>query len=198
MSKPTIILASVSRARNEMLRNAGLDFTAQPADIDETSIISAASSQTPEHIANKLAQEKALHVSAQNPDALVIGGDTILECDGQIFEKVADQGAAKEKLQFLRGKTHRLISATAIAQNNKILWHVYDDAHMDMRDFDDDFIDAYIARAGDDVTRCVGTYALEKAGIWLFSKIDGSYHTIMGMPLLPVLGYLREEWGLRP
>lgn len=196
----SLILASGSRARKEMLTGAGLNFTTQPADIDETSIIKKflTAGASPKDIARELAKQKALHVSREKGGALVIGSDQILEHGGQIFEKVQDKAAAREKLKTLRGKTHRLISAVSIVQNSNIIWHAVDEARLTMHDFDDAFLDSYLDSAEDDITSCVGGYALEKSGAWLFSDIKGDYFTILGMPLLPLLLYLKEERGLKP
>lgn len=202
MDKPKIILASASRARQEMLRNAGLNFQIQPADIDETAIIKsslhASCVQSTDGVALELAKAKALKIAAQNPNALVIGSDQILEHNNKIFEKAKTVEEARAKLKTLRGQTHHLISAVAVAQNDQILWENAAEAELSMHDFTDAFLDAYIAQAGDDLISCVGAYALEKSGAWLFSEIKGDYHTILGMPLLPLLGYLREAHGLKP
>lgn len=177
-----------------MLANVGLEFKAIPADIDETATIEELrnSGTAPEDIATQLAMEKALHVAHDKGEFLVIGSDQILEYDGQIFEKASDISAAKDKLKTLRGQTHRLISAVCIVQGAQVIWSAVDEASLTMHDFDDDFLDRYVESAADDVTTCVGGYALEKTGSWLFSDISGDYFTILGMPLLPLLAFLRE------
>lgn len=200
MAHNKIILASASRARKDMLINAGLKFQSIPADIDETKIIESLRGQKakPEVMAVELAQQKAKEISAKHPDAIIIGSDQILECEGQIFEKAKDEAAAKQKLKTLRGKTHRLISAVCIAHENKILWQTHDEAKLTMHDFDDAFLEEYAGAAKDDITRCVGGYAIEKSGAWLFSAIKGDYFTILGMPLLPLLDVLKDEHGCKP
>lgn len=200
MNNPSLILASASAARQNMLRGAGLEFDICPADIDETAIIESLSQSesNPQGIAIQLAMEKALHVSHDRAAALTIGSDQILEHDGQIFEKAQSIGAAKEKLQRLRGQTHRLISAVSIAQDGKILWSSCDEAHLTMHNFTDEFLDEYTKAAGQSLISCVGAYALEKSGSWLFSDIKGDYFTILGMPLLPLLRYLTQEQGFKP
>ena len=192
--KHSVILASASRARNEMLTNAGLSFTATPADIDEDKLLNDMRDQgaSPNDIASKLADEKARHVSSLHPNAYVIGSDQILEFDGNIFQKAGDENAAKEKLKTLRGQTHHLISSVSIAYNNEIIWRDTDTAALTMHDFDDEFLDQYLAAAKDDILSCVGAYAFEKHGAWLFKSIDANYFTILGMPLLPLLAYLRK------
>ena len=190
--KQPIILASGSRARASMLENAGVEFHKIPADIDEDAIIKS-SNDTPENLALKLSQEKALHVSSQNPDAFVIGSDQILEQDGQLFQKAKTRDEACEKLKILRGKTHHLISSVAIAKNNEIIWHDTDTARLTMHDFSDEFLEEYLNAAKDDIVSCVGAYAYESHGAWLFKEIDANYFTILGMPLLPLLTFLRES-----
>lgn len=189
-----IILASKSLARQTMLKNAGLIFECQPADIDES--IAQNSTQSPTEIAETLAAQKALHVSNNNSDALVIGSDQILECDATILTKAGDNQKASEKLKSLRGKTHHLISAVCVAQNGKTLWQKSARAALTMHDFSDEFLAEYVANAGEALTRSVGAYELEALGVQLFEKIEGDYFTILGMPLLPLLTYLREDHGV--
>ena len=193
-NKHPIILASGSRARNEMLQNVGLEFQKIPADIDEDTILKSMHEEgtLPEDIAVKLADEKALHISKQNPDALVIGSDQVLEQDGEIFQKATDLAEARAKLEKLKGKTHQLISSVSIAQNGEVLWRDCDTASLTMHDFDDAFLDEYLQNAGEDILACVGAYAFEKYGAWLFKEIDANYFTILGMPLLPLLAYLAK------
>ena len=200
-----------------MLRDAGIIFIASPADIDESAIIKASlhghfenecvqstnddidyKHKACHDVALKLAQQKALTISKNNPSALVIGSDQILEHDGKIFEKAENEAAAIAKLKTLRGKTHYLISAVCVTRGNDVLWHTHDAATLTMRDFDDAFLDTYIKAAKDDVLSCVGAYALEKAGAWLFEDIKGDYFTILGMPLLPLLGYLNDNHNIVP
>ena len=190
-TKSPLILASGSRARAGMLENVGIEFQKSPADIDEGTIIQA-SQDMPEQLALKLAQEKALHISSQNPNAYVIGSDQILEQGGQLFQKAKTVDEAREKLKTLRGKTHQLISSVAIAKDNEIIWNDTDTASLTMYDFDDETLEEYLEIAEDDILSCVGAYAFESHGAWLFKKIDANYFTILGMPLLPLLAFLRE------
>lgn len=175
-----------------MLRGAGLAFDVIPADIDE-SVIQNDPAKSPQQKALELAQVKALAVSAQNPDALVIGGDQVLELEGEIFSKAGDKDEALEKLRRLSGKTHRLISAVALAKGSEVIWSHSDEVKLHMRDLEEDFLKDYAAKAGDALTCAVGGYELESHGSWLFERIEGDYFTVLGMPLLPLLGRLKEE-----
>lgn len=190
-SKYPIILASNSRARNEMLKNAGVEFTKIPADIDEEAIIKHIAA-TPSEIAGELARQKALHISAQNPDSYVIGSDQILECSGTLFQKANNIDEARAKLKKLRGKTHHLHSSVAVALNGGIIWDNADIAKMSMHNFSDAFLESYLTKASDDITDCVGAYAFEGHGAWLFESINANYFTILGMPLLPLLAFLNS------
>lgn len=192
-----LILASASQARTEMLKNAGLTFDVQPADIDEAAIRSTFDDGTaaaaPSDIAVILAQTKATTISERNPGALVIGADQILVCDGELHSKPADKIAAREQLVRLRGKTHSLISAVACARDGQVEWYHDDAVHLTMRDFTNEFLGTYLALAGDAVTASVGAYQIEGPGVQLFSKVAGDYFTVLGMPLLPLLQYLRTQ-----
>lgn len=185
---PPLVLASASAARRAMLEKAGLDFTAIPADIDEST-----KNGDPETAAIKLAQQKALHISANNPEKIVIGSDQILSLDNKIFSKAKDEQQAREKLLALKGKAHTLYSAVSIAVNGNTEWSHSDRANLYMKDFSVTFLDSYIEKAGPELTSCVGAYALEGIGINLFEKIEGDYFTILGMPLLPLLSYLETK-----
>ncbi|MBX2834320.1 MAG: Maf family nucleotide pyrophosphatase [Micavibrio sp.] len=189
------ILASQSHARKTMLENAGYVFDCSPANIGEKSIISAllAQKMTPTLIAQKLAEEKAKAISVKNPDSLIIGSDQVLEIEGKILNKAKSSEDAHVKLKTLRGKTHTLISAVSVAKNNQILWSDTSSAHLTMHNFSDDFLARYCEKAADALTRSVGAYELESHGIHLFDSIEGDYYTILGMPLLKLTTYLREE-----
>lgn len=189
-----IILASKSKARATMLKNAGIEFEIRPADIDETK--EQQSGASPMDIAQNLAAQKALAVAKNADDALVIGADQILVCEGGLLTKAASKDEAREKLKTLRGKTHQLISAVSVAKGDKILWGTAQAAFLTMHDFDDDFLQEYLEEAGEALTRSVGAYELESSGVHLFENIEGDYFTILGMPLLHVLTYLRNEHGI--
>jgi septum formation protein len=192
------ILASGSSARKIMLQNAGFSFDVIPADIDENSALKSAENKgfSPAHTAQHLAREKALKIAAQFEDRLVIGSDQILECEGRIFSKAADLEEARDKLKSLRGRTHSLHSGVAVARGPDILWSHAQTAQLTMHDFSAEFLERYLAAAGEAATSCVGAYALEGPGVQLFEKIEGDYFTILGLPLLPLLTYLREKCGV--
>lgn len=188
-----LILASGSAVRAKMLKQAGLGFTVQTAKVDERVIeddlclIGAA----PRDIALELAEEKARAVAKENPDMYVIGADQLLVFDGKIHHKCTSLDEAKDRLMMMSGKTHSLISAACIAIGDAILWSHIDVADLKMHDLSDAFIDAYLKEAGDDILSSVACYKLEEYGPWLFDKIDGNFHTILGLPLLPLLNFLR-------
>ena len=143
-----------------------------------------------------LAHEKALQIARNAPDALVIGSDQILESEGRLLNKAANENEARNKLKNLRGKIHHLFSAVAVAKNEKILWSHTGRADLTMHDISDEFLNSYIGKAGAALTRSVGAYELESHGVNLFENIEGDYFTILGMPLLPLLTYLRREQGI--
>lgn len=201
---PQLILASRSQARQNMLRGAGLVFTAEATDLDEKAMTADLLKQAVDakNIAQHLAWQKALHISKlyahENEAPLVIGADQLLEFDGALLDKAETPGEAFHKLKRLKGRTHRLISAVCVVQGSAVLWSHEDAADLTMHDYDDAFLQQYCAAAGAALTAAVGGYALEGAGAWLFSEVRGDYYTVLGMPLLPLLGYLREYHGLRP
>ena len=196
----TLILASTSAARIGLLRQAGLDFEAVGADVDERSLEEPllAGGAIPSDVALALAEAKALSVSARFPDALVIGGDQVLDLDGERFVKPDGREAAKRQLGRLAGRTHRLRSGIALAQGGGIVWRHLSTATLSMRPLDEAALDRYLDRAGDAVTRSVGAYQLEGVGIQLFEAIDGDYFTILGLPLLPLLAALRARGFVLP
>ena len=199
MTSRAVILASGSKARRDMLIAAGVVFEIQAADIDEAAMRASLEAEhgddivPPEDVAEILAIAKAEAVSALHPDALVIGADQVLALHGEIFAKPADVAAAKAQLERLRGATHRLYSAVAVVRGGEMLFAHVDAAYLTMREFSDDFLAAYLAQAGEAVTSSVGAYQLEGLGIQLFEAIDGDYFTILGMPLLLLLGELRRH-----
>jgi septum formation protein len=192
-----LVLASASAARGALLKAAGLAFDVVPAHIDEAAIrdniLENTAGAEAGDIASVLAAEKARVVSALHPDALVIGADQVLVLGGQIFSKPASLIEAREHLTMLRGRTHDLISAVALARRGTVHWQTTAAAGMTMRDFSDEFLGAYIERMGDRMLQTVGCYELEGLGVQLFERIDGDYFTILGIPLLPLLRRLREE-----
>lgn len=198
MSNKDIILASGSAGRKAMLENTGVNFAVMPADIDEQGLIETMVGQSVQEITGKLAKEKALHISRSNPDALIIGSDQTLEFDGRLMSKAKNADEALRKLKSLRGKSHSLNSAVCIALNGAVVFADIAQAHLKMHDLSDDFLNDYIAADPDALTSCVGGYKIEGAGAWLFSDIQGDVFTIMGMPLLPLLAFLRDEHGVCP
>ena len=195
-----IILASKSAARKALLMNAGLQFEAIPAEIDEEKIIADLTAKGMEvtDIARELSEKKAREIAKNHPDALVIGSDQILVLNGEIFSKAKDEEEAKIQLRKLRGKTHRLISAVSIAKAQTTLWQYDDTASLTMFQFDEDFLDNYTRNAGKALTRAVGGYEIEGPGAWLFSEVRGDYFTVLGLPLLPLLAYLHDYHGCGP
>jgi septum formation protein len=192
-----LILASGSAARKSMLEAAGLAFDVIPAAIDEAAIRSAickeATGAGAADIASVLAAEKARVVSLAHAGALVIGADQVLALGGKIFSKAESILEAREVLAMLRGRTHELVSAVALARGGKVHWQTTKAADMTMRQFSDEFLGSYLERLGDRALASVGCYELEGLGVQLFEKIDGDYFTILGIPLLPLLARLRRE-----
>ncbi len=192
-----LVLASQSAARKRMLEQAGLVFTVVPADIDEDAIRAAMMNENDcveaADIAAVLAVEKALVVSRVHPDALVIGSDQVLALGRHMFTKAANIAEARETLDRLRGRTHELVSAVALAQAGHIVWQSVDSADMVMRRFCDDFLSRYLEADDGAALRSVGCYELEGRGVQLFERTEGDFFTILGMPLLPLLAELRTR-----
>jgi len=192
-----LILASQSAARQALLRRAKVQFEARPADLDERGIEQTSRLSDAAAVAALLAKEKALHVGRAHPDAYVIGADQTLALGTKIFAKADDRAQAREQLKSLCGRTHELHSAVAVVKGGEILFESISTAHMTMRPLSDVQLEAYLDLAGEAVTASVGGYQLEGAGVHLFEKIEGDYFTILGLPLLPLLGFLRGI-GLAP
>lgn len=188
-----VILASASPYRARMLSNAGIMAEIYPANIDEAALKQSMQREGMEaaDIARGLAEMKALRVSRTRANALVIGADQILVCNGVLFSKPPDLAHARAGLQALRGKVHELMTAVCIALDNAVIWHHTERARLKMRDFSDDYLDHYLAETGDAVLSTVGAYELEGLGAQLFDRVDGDYFGILGLPLLPLLAFLR-------
>lgn len=191
--KDPLVLASQSRARKMLLANAGIEFEALPADIDERTIQENSGLSAPADIALLLAREKALFVSSQRPGRLVVGADQTLALGDRLFSKPAGRDQAAEQLRALAGRVHELHSAVAVAQDGKILFADTSVARMSMRPLGESGINAYLDQAGEAVTTSVGAYQLEGLGVHLFERIDGDHFTILGLPLLSLLAFLRSE-----
>ena len=189
---PPLVLASSSRSRRQLLANAGLAFEIDPAGVDEqeTTRSLLARRASPQEIAETLAEMKATRVSDRRPQALVVGGDSTLAANGRLFEKPPTMAAARKQLLALSGQTHELFSSVVVARGGARLWHWNERARLTMKPFGEPFLDAYLARAGEAVLDSVGAYQLEGLGAHLFSRVDGDYFTILGLPLLPLLSFL--------
>lgn len=188
-----LILASQSRARQMLLANAGIAFDAVPADIDERAVQGNSGLSLPGEIAGLLAREKALFVSSRYSDRYVIGADQTLALGNRLFSKPAGRAQAAEQLRLLAGCTHELHSAVAVACDGKILFSDVSVARLTMRALSGTEIRAYLDEAGEAVTSSVGAYQLEGLGIHLFDRFEGDHFTILGLPLLPLLAFLRRE-----
>ncbi|ARQ56138.1 MULTISPECIES: Maf-like protein [Rhizobium] len=190
----TIILASSSPFRRMLMENAGLSFEAQAATIDERALEAPLekAGATPDAVALALARAKAEDVSRRFSDSLVIGSDQTMSLGDRVFHKPKDMADAAGHLHALSGRTHRLNSAVAIANNGVVLWEHLAHAELTMRPLTAEFIAGHLARVGDKALSSVGAYQLEGQGIQLFEKIEGDYFTILGLPMLPLLTKLRE------
>ncbi|WFU33086.1 Maf family protein [Bradyrhizobium brasilense] len=188
-----LILASQSRARKMLLENAGLDFEALPADIDERAVQKNSGLSAPGEIASLLAREKALFVSRQRSGQYVVGADQTLALGQRMFSKPAGRTQAAEQLGLLAGQTHELHSAVSVARDGKVLFGDVSVARMTMRRLAAGEIESYLDHAGEAVTTSVGAYQLEGLGVHLFERIEGDHFTILGLPLLSLLAFLRGE-----
>ncbi len=192
----TLVLASNSASRKAMLRAAGVAFEAQPADVDERALEAGLSGATAADVALALAMAKAEAVSTARPEALVLGSDSLVEVAGQRFAKPASCEDAAAHLRFFSGKTMHLHSAAALARAGRIIWSHGDVARLSVRELSDSFIAAYLDAEWPAVAGCVGVFRIEDRGVQLFEQIAGSHFTVLGMPLMPVLGALRAETEL--
>ncbi|MBX9709467.1 MAG: Maf family nucleotide pyrophosphatase [Xanthobacteraceae bacterium] len=186
-----LILASQSNARQALLRSAQIPFEAILADIDERAVQVKSGLCDPGAIAGHLAREKALHVARKQPGRIVIGADQTLALGERLFSKPIDRAVAQEQLAALSGRTHHLNSAVIVVRDGDILFSHVAVADMTMRALDSKTISDYLDRAGDTVMQSVGGYQLEGLGVHLFERIEGDYFTILGLPLLPLLTFLR-------
>lgn len=193
-----IILASGSKARAAVLAGAGVTFDVAVAGVDEGAVKAGllAEGAGPRAVADALAELKAVRVSRKHPGALVIGADQTLDLAGQLFDKAETLAEARERLGQLRGKTHKLHSAVVVALDGQAIWREVPAAKLTMRPFTDAFLDDFLARGGEGLLGSVGCYRLEDDGVQLFSRIDGDYFTILGLPLMGLLDLLRRYGAL--
>ncbi|MBI3503854.1 MAG: Maf family protein [Proteobacteria bacterium] len=192
---PPVVLASQSRFRREMLERAGLIFAVDAAHVDEEEIKQSmrAEGASVDDVALKLAEHKARRVALRHPGAIVIGSDQMLDCNGTWFDKPVDRAHAEAHLRALSGKTHRLVTAAVVFKNGTRVWHHIEHARLTMRPLEADFIARYLDAAGEDAYASVGAYQLEGLGAQLFARVEGDFFTILGLPLLAVLGFLRAQ-----
>ena len=197
---PPLILASGSSARASILRAAGLSFTVVPALVDEAAMRDALRAEAVPVLeaAVALAELKARHVAGRAPvEAVVLGADQLLELDTDWLEKPVDLEGAAAQLHRLRGRRHRLVSAVVAFRGGNRVWHHAEAATLDLRPFSEAFLDQYLAATGPDVLGCVGAYQIEGLGAQLMARVQGEHSTILGLPLLPLLQFLRDQ-GVLP
>lgn len=190
---PKLVLASGSRTRAAMLEQAGVPAILDRPLVDEDEVKAAGRAEgvPADAVAEALAELKAQRITRRHPGALVVGADQMLDCEGRWFDKPADRAAARAQLLDLRGQTHQLVSCAVVVRDGERMWHKTDSARLTMRNFSEAFLDDYLDRVGDEVLHSVGAYQLEGLGAQLFHRVEGDFFTILGLPLLPLLGFLR-------
>jgi len=197
MNRPGIVLASGSAIRARVLAAAGVAFEVARPDVDEAAIKAAASRDglALTAIAQRLADAKALAVGPQS-GAIILASDQLMAFDGRAYDKPHTMGEARARLRLLQGRAHTLINAVAIAQGGKIVFRHLDTPTLFMRTMSDAEIDAYLEEAGDEILSSVGAYQVEALGARLFDRVEGDYFAVLGLALMPVLGFLRDEGAL--
>jgi septum formation protein len=187
-----LLLASTSATRRLLLESAGLPVETEAPGVDERAVEAGAERAAPEEIARRLAAEKALAVSRRRPGRVAVGADQVLELEGEVLHKPADRAGARGQIARLSGRKHTLHTAFTVAADGSMRHEGLESAHLTMRPLDAAAIERYLDLAGDAVTRSVGGYQLEGAGIHLFERVEGGHSTILGLPLLPLLAALRR------
>ena len=195
MSGARVILASGSAIRKSLLEGVGLDFAVARPAVDEEALKGVFAGTT-EAMATMLAEAKAFEVAAREPAALVIGSDSIAECRGRRFNKPRDREEAADHLRFFSGKALSLVSAVVVARAGAIEWGHVERARLWVRHLSDDYIEDYLAAEWPGVGSCVGVFRMEGRGATLFERVEGSHFTVLGLPLLPLLGALRERGAM--
>jgi septum formation protein len=191
-----LVLASQSASRRAMLDAAGVSYEAVPAYVDEATMKAAllADKVAPRNLADALAELKALKISNRDPGALVLGSDSVVAFeDGTLLDKPVDRADAAAHLRAMSGRRHDLISAAVIAEGGRAVWRHVDTARMHVRPLSEAFIQSYLDREWPAISGCVGCYRVEGPGVQLFARIEGSHFTVLGLPLVPVLDYLRTR-----
>src|SRR5580698_3676895 len=196
LASTPLVLASKSAIRRTLLETAGLPVEICAADIDERGIEAKSAAQTPEAVAALLAREKACAIARSRPGRLVLGADQVLALDNRRFSKPNDRTAARVQLRALSGRTHALYSAVVFVQDDAVLFEYVGIARLTMRALSDRFLDDYLDTVGDAAMASVGAYQLEGRGVQLFDRIEGDYFTVLGLPLLPALDFLRRHGSL--
>jgi septum formation protein len=196
LAEKPLVLASRSRIRQTILAAAGIPVDVRPADLDERSLEAGATSAAPGAVAAHLAREKGSAVGKLDPGRLTLGADQVLALGNERFVKPADRAAARAQLRALRGRTHELHSAIAFVEDAKVLFEYVGVARLTMRTFTDRYLDDYLEAMGDMASTSVGGYQLEGLGIQLFERVDGDYFTVLGLPLMEALAFLRQHGSL--